>query len=212
MIDFTKQGKPVYVRMLSHMVTGCVVWFDIETRSILRHEKRAPIYSSEMDYVTYEGLLDVETFQKLFKEYSLTYTLGDKMFSVNPLADEYRDMIRFTRAKCFALSTINNFAIRNLERNGVTNHPLLDPNIDMDIVTEIYQRRMNIDSKQARKLIEFHQNEHLINLKNIRHLHIEAELAINNARTIEEIISQFITSSGEMGVLGARTDNITRLL
>jgi hypothetical protein len=213
MIDFTEGGKPAQVRMLSYMVTGCVVWYDIENRSVQHVPKRVPIQSPEVDYVTYEGMLNVSQFQTHFKDYSLNYTLGSpNPFSVVPLAPEYQELMKLTRAKAYAISRLNNFVIRNLERNGVVNHPLLDSTVDIEKIIPIYQEKMNLNYDLARKLIEFNMNEHRINIESIKYLQIEGELAIGLAKTVDDVIYQFNKISSQLGILGLPDGMILKYL
>jgi hypothetical protein len=178
------------------MMTGCVVWYDAEMKSTSKSAKRLPIHNPELDYLLYQGPVDIDSLPKYHKDYSLNFSFSDRtMFNIVPIANEYKDIIRLTRAKCYALSILNNLVDRAMERNGVVDHPLFDPHvIDSDII-EIYQRRLNLDKQTAEKLLKFNKDEHSINIRNIRNIQIECELAIVNATTVDAVINEFMRTA-----------------
>lgn len=201
------------IRVLSHMMTGCVVWYDVELRSTARAGKRIPVYNPELDYIVFEGLVNVDVFPKYFKDYSLNLSYYDPTtFNIAPLPDEYKDIVKFSRAKCYALTIFSNLVDRAMERNGVFNNPLLDPHIRDEDIVNIYQKRLNIDKISAEKLLQFNKEEYAINIRNIRNIQIDGEMAIVNATNIEQILSEFLKASGEIGAGEAKTEMITRLL
>jgi hypothetical protein len=207
------KGPPRVVRVLSHMMTGCVVWYDFEMRATSKIIKRIPIYNPELDYLVYEGPINIESFPTYHKDYSLNFSIADQSkFNIIPLSKEYRDIVRLARAKCYSLSITNNLTDRAMERNGVVNHPLFDPHINDSDIIEIYQRRLNLDVLSAEKLLKFNKDEHSVNIRNIRNIQIEGELAIVNSSTVEEVISEFLKTCGELGFGVVRPEMITRLL
>jgi hypothetical protein len=195
------------------MMTGCVVWYDFELRAISKTGKRVPIFDPELDYLVYEGPVDIEQFPRFHKNYSLNFSAYDQSkFTVVPLASEYRPIVKLSRAKCYALNVINNLAERAMERNGVVDQPLFNSHIiDSDIV-DIYQRQLGLNKLSAGKLLKFNRDEHSINIRNIKNIQIEGELAVIKSKTVEDVVAEFVKFSSEMGGFDISPEMVTRYL
>ena len=213
MINLKFTAAPVFIRMLSHQLTGHVVWYSIDN-NLSPPAKRVPVCCPDLDYVTYvgSGPKTVAGFWSLFKQYQLVYSQADAKFDTDPLAAEFVDHIKLERAKCYATQLVHSTAQWVAEKNGLVENPLYDPMLEPGQVANIIAAQHNISIEDASKLQVFKAQEHSIAQRNLKYTQIEAEMAIIQAPTAQNVIDVYKRTMASYGRLRATEQNLTRFL
>ena len=213
MINLRFTGAPVFIRMLSHQLTGHVVWYSIDT-NLSPPARRVPACCPDLDYVTYvgSGPETIASFWSLFKQYQLVYSQADAKFDTDALAAEFVDHIKLERARCYATQLVHSAAQWVAEKNGLVENPLYDPMLEPDRVAKIIAAQHNISVQDAIKLQEFKAQEHSIALRNLRYTQIEAEMAIIQSPTAEHVVDVYKSAMVSFGRLRANEQTLTRFL
>lgn len=207
---------PQCVRFLSFQLTGHLVWVSVEPQHSNMGPKRVPNCAPDADYGTYVGVLpmDINVFWREFKQYRLqSYVVSSPMtIDVAPLPAEFVDEVKLARAKCYASQLIHNQVNWNLEKNGLYDNPVMDPNFGRDDLVAVHMRHHNISQTQAEKLVQFKIEEHQTKLKGLRTAQIEAELAITDSTNVADVISIFNRAMKNMAALRSSEALLTRFL
>lgn len=206
-------GKMVFIRMLSHQLTGQVVWYSIDSATAYT-SKRVPICCPDLDYVTYAGPgpSSAADFWTLFKHYELVYSQSDAAFATGDLSGEFLDHVRLERAKCYATYLVHATSQWAAEKNGLVENPLYDPDLEPERVADIIAQQQGISVTDAHKLLNFKLQEHKIILRNLRYAQIEAEMAIVSAESVIDIIDVYKTAMTSFGRLRSDEKSLTRFL
>lgn len=200
-------GNNTYIRALVTQFTEHVVWLSLEPAKSVMPSTRIPSCVPGLDYVTYAGPgpMDLPGFFRTLKNYNLVCNKSNYpvSFETAELPQQLRDQIKLYRSKCYASQSIQNLVHWALEKNSLQDNPLTDPNLNPDKISEIYQKHLGLSKNDAGKLIEFNSAEQSLNYANIKYSQIEAELAVTNAKTVEEVLESyknFIISLGNTRV------------
>jgi hypothetical protein len=213
MTNLKFDGNMVLIRMLSHQLTGQVVWYSIDSPSSLL-AKRVPICCADLDYVNYAGpgpssLLD---FWTQFKHYKLVYSQSDAKFDTADLSAEFVDHVRLERAKCYATQLVHASAQWAAEKNGLVENPLYDAALDPNHVANIIAEHHGISKPDADKLLAFKLQEYKITLHDLRYAQIEAEMAIVSAETVSAVIDAYKIAMTSFGRLRFDEKSLTKFL
>lgn len=204
------------IRTLCFQPTDHIVWASIESRPLAGYifsDVRIPSsISPELEYRVYIGTLDnVTKFWQDVKNYRLAkkrWILNS--FYYNDLPDEFKDKVKLMRAQCFALMGMHSHVTFYKEKHDLYHNPLLEPNLDSDALTGIFQRQFDLNRDSARKLAEFKRAERVANLNYITELQIEMELAISNFTAVDEVVDYYNTINRLLGMPNAY--DITNIL
>lgn len=213
MINLRFTGAPVFIRMLSHQLTGHVVWYSIDA-NLLPPARRIPACCPDLDYVTYvgPGPETIAGFWYLFKQYQLVYSQADARFDTDTLAAEFVDHIRLERARCYATQLVHSTAQWVSEKNGLVENPLYDPILEPSQLAKIIAAQHNISIEDAAKLQVFKAQEHSIAQRNVKYTQIEAEMAIIQAPTLQRVIEVYKSTMTSYGRLRMGEQSLTRFL
>lgn len=203
----------IFIRMLSHQLTGQVVWYSIDSPAA-PVAKRVPICCADLDYMTYAGPgpSSLHEFWTRFKNYKLVYSQSDAKFETADLSAEFVDHVRLERAKCYATHQVHASAQWAAEKNGLVENPLYDAVLDPDHVASIIAEHHGISKADADKLMAFKLQEYKITLRNLRHAQIEAELAIVSADTVSAVIDAHKIAMTSFGRLRFDEKSLTKFL
>ena len=213
MINLRFTGAPVFIRMLSHQLTGHVVWYSIDS-NLSPPARRVPACCPDLDYVAYvgPGPETIAGFWSLFKQYQLVYSQSDAKFDTDALAAEFVDHIKLERARCYATQLVHSAAQWVAEKNGLVENPLYDPMLEPDRVVKIIAAQHNISIEDAAKLQAFKAQEHSIAQRSVKYTQIEAEMAIIQAPTTERVVEVYKSTMTSFGRLRAGEASLTRFL
>ena len=225
MTNLTFTGNPILIRMLSHQLTGQVVWYSIDSPNS-KSASRVPICCADLDYVTYVGPAPARhqaaprgsevspeaDFWVLFKNYKLVYFQPDAKFDIADLSEEFADHVRLERAMCYATALIHAGAQRAAEKNGVIENPLYDTALDPDHVADLIAKRHLISKADAIKLYAFKLQEYKIMVCNLRYNQIEAEMSIVSAKTVAEVTDACKIAMNSFGRLRFDEKSLTKFL
>jgi hypothetical protein len=197
--------EKVYIRNLVFQPTGHVVWAAIETNPNQVNLKRVPTVCPELDYRTYLGPMPTE---KQYWADLIGYRLIKPdwvmtKFETGALPPEFKDKVKLMRAQCYAVNSIHSSVRFYNERNGTHENPMMTEDLDISILSAIYSKQFNIPIDQAQKLVEFKRNELLSVEKNLNYVQIEAELAIANASTADEVVTIYRITQNSLGMTNA---------
>jgi hypothetical protein len=181
----------VYFRMLVSHTTNHVVWIKQESSPPQYIPRRLPNVCKDLDHVVMHTKLTPSMFQwyKEFKNYRLVKPHGVKSFLLEDLPDEYRKETMLARAKCYAMESVINSVSILREKQDLIHNPLRGTTEDE--VVPIYQRQLDINVNEAKKLFKFKQEELEFNEKSMQLAEIESELMVARARTVEEVVDIF---------------------
>lgn len=209
-------ASPMYIRFLSFQLTGHIVWASVEPVVSNMGPKRVPNCCPDLDYGTYAGPgpIDMNQFWREHKQYRLTASVTETpvTIGIEELPSEFVAEVKLARAQCYATQLINGSVNWALEKNGLYDNPIMDPGITVDQLAEIYQRRQAISAADARKLVEFKQSEHCSKISYLRSVQVDAELAVINARTVEDVVAVYNATMKSLAALRASETNLTRFL
>lgn len=207
-------GGPVHIRMLSHQLTGHVVWYTIDIGIANPGAKYVPTCCPDLDYLTYSGPAPntPADFKDLVKQYQLVYSISDNNFDEYKLAEEFCDHLKLERAKCYAMHTLNNTCHWVAEKNGLVNNLWFDPLLEPERVIEIVAAQQSIPYQDAANLYTFKREEYVNEMRKLHYAQLEAELATINAKTVEEVLEIFKTTSILLGRTRASTAPLTNIL
>lgn len=194
----------VHVKLLAYQLTGHVVWMGIDP-------KRVPNFAG-LDYLSYIGTADVKQLWQDLIGYRLTtsYTAHPVSFFNSDLSADHVNDVKLLRAKCFAVQFLHNSINWCLEKNGLHENPIA--NVGVSTLTSVYQNSLNLDHDSASKLAKFKQQEYQYQLDELRSAQIAAELVIDVATSVDQVVDIFKRTQTNLGMLRASTDQLTRLL
>jgi len=193
-------GPIVQIRMLTHQLTGHVVWYTMDLGAANPGAKYVPTCCPDLDYLTYVGPAPVPAeFKDAVKQYRLVYSISDSKFEQANLAPEFVDHLKLERAKCYALYLINNSCHWVMEKNGLVNNLWFDPLLDSDQVISIIATQQGISHVNAEKLYVFKKEEYNNEIRKLKYAQLTAELSIINAQTVDQVVEIFKTTSMLLG-------------
>jgi hypothetical protein len=181
----------IYFRMLVSQTTNHVVWIKQESSPPQYIPRRLPNVCKDLDHVVMHIKLEPSMFQwyKEFKDYRLVKPHGVRSLLVEDLPEEYRKETVLARAKCYAMESVINSVSILREKQDLIYNPFRGTTEEE--IVPIYQRQLNINAEDAKKLFRFKQEELDFNEKSMQLAEIESELMIANARTVEEVVDIF---------------------
>ena len=207
---------PTYIRFLSFQLTGHIVWAAVEPMVSNMGPKRVPNCCPDLDYGTYAGPgpIEIKQFWQEHKQYRLTASITETpvTIGIEALPAEFVPEVKLARAQCYATQLINGSVTWALEKNGLYDNPIMDPGITVDQLAEIYQRRQSISLVDARKLVEFKHSEHRSKISHLRSIQVDAELAVINARTVDDVVAVYSATMKSLAALRVTEANLTRFL
>jgi len=181
----------IYFRMLVSQTTNHVVWIKQESSPPQYIPRRLPNVCKDLDHVVMHIKLEPSMFQwyKEFKDYRLVKPHGVRSLLIEDLPEEYRKETVLARAKCYAMESVINSVSILREKQDLIYNPFRGTTEEE--IVPIYQRQLNINAEDAKKLFRFKQEELDFNEKSMQLAEIESELMIANARTVEEVVDIF---------------------
>ena len=181
----------IYFRMLVSQTTNHVVWIKQESSPPQYIPRRLPNVCKDLDHVVMYIKLEPSMFQwyKEFKDYRLVKPHGVRSLLIEDLPEEYRKETVLARAKCYAMESVINSVSILREKQDLIYNPFRGTTEEE--IVPIYQRQLNINAEDAKKLFRFKQEELDFNEKSMQLAEIESELMIANARTVEEVVDIF---------------------
>lgn len=213
---YEMKGSLAYIRVLSFQLTGHVVWLSQEPVKGIIPNSRVPMCVPGLDYVTYIGAGpgDVQPFYGALKSYKLVCNMSNSplQFEVEPLPEEFIDRIKLYRIKCYAIQSIQNMVGWGYEKNGLYMNPIIDPDLDFDVISSLYQKHHGLTKELADKLLQFKFDEHKSGIKNIKYTQIDAELAVTNAKSVLEVSGIYKNFLLSMGMSRASDEPIMRFM
>lgn len=215
-MNFEMKGQPSYIRVLSFQLTGHVVWLSQEPIKGIVSNSRVPLCVPGIDYLTYigPGPGDVQTFYGALKNYKLVCSMSNSplMFELENLPEEFVDRMKLYRIKCYAIQAIQNTVSWAMEKNGLYMNPIIDPDLDFDSISALYQKHHSLTKESADKLLQFKFEEHQDGIKNIKYTQIDAELAVTNAKSVSEVSNIYKNFLLSMGMSRASDETIMRFM
>ena len=177
--------------MLVSQTTNHVVWIKQESSPPQYIPRRLPNVCKDLDHVVMHIKLEPSMFQwyKEFKDYRLVKPHGVRSLLIEDLPEEYRKETVLARAKCYAMESVINSVSILREKQDLIYNPFRGTTEEE--IVPIYQRQLNINAEDAKKLFRFKQEELDFNEKSMQLAEIESELMIANARTVEEVVDIF---------------------
>lgn len=207
-------GGLAHIRILSHQLTGHVVWYTVDPSVANPGPKYVPTCCPDLDYVTYTGPAPTSyvDFRDLVKQYRLVHSISDNKFVEDTLAEEFREHLKLERAKCYSMHTLNNTCHWVAEKNGLVNNLWFTPLLEPERVIEIVAAQQSIAYQDAANLYTFKREEYVNEMRKLHYAQLEAELATINAKTVEEVLEIFKTTSILLGRTRASTAPLTNIL
>lgn len=210
------KGSQSYIRVLSFQLTGHVVWLSQEPIKGIIASSRVPLCVPGLDYLTYigNGPAELQSFYGALKNYKLVCDIGNNplQFEIKPLPEEFIDRMKLYRVKCYAIQSIQNLVGWGYEKNGLYMNPIIDPDLNFDDISALYQKHHNLDKESADKLLEFKFAEHESGLKTIKYAQIDAELGVTNAKSVLEVSTIYKNFLLSMGMSRPSDENIMRFM
>lgn len=196
-----KLKTPTAIRLLVFQPTRHVVWLSNDGSPPQGHLKRIPISDYALDYRVYHGVVPSEfNYYNEFKNYQLVKSSSGNNLELGNLPDEFKGIVQLLRAKCYAIATITSSIRFQIEKGGLFLNPLIDTSLDINKLANIYQRQCNISFNDAKKLVQFKQDELVTLSQTLKYEQIEAELIINNATSVDEVLLQNSIIQSRMGL------------
>lgn len=202
----------IYFRMLVSQTTNHVVWIKQESSPPQYIPRRLPNVCKDLDHVVMHIKLEPSMFQwyKEFKDYRLVKPHGVRSLLIEDLPEEYRKETVLARAKCYAMESVINSVSILREKQDLIYNPFRGTTEEE--IVPIYQRQLNINAEDAKKLFRFKQEELDFNEKSMQLAEIESELMIANARTVEEVVDIFgYISNKFLTVKTSEFDNLIQI-
>ena len=198
--------------MLVSQTTNHVVWIKQESSPPQYIPRRLPNVCKDLDHVVMHIKLEPSMFQwyKEFKDYRLVKPHGVRSLLIEDLPEEYRKETVLARAKCYAMESVINSVSILREKQDLIYNPFRGTTEEE--IVPIYQRQLNINAEDAKKLFRFKQEELDFNEKSMQLAEIESELMIANARTVEEVVDIFgYISNKFLTVKTSEFDNLIQI-
>lgn len=213
-MNLTFTGQPVHTRMLSHQLTGHVVWFSMDLGAAHPTSKYAPMCCPDLDYVIYSGPAptSITQFVAAVKSYQLTFFQSESVFAMAPMALEFAEHIKLERAKCYAMQNMHNTVNWAQEKNGLIENPIADPLLDQNEIIKIIQSQYALSNDDAAKLYQFKLDEYTNIYRNIKYTQLESEMAIIDAKTVDDVVEIYIKTLTSLGRGRATGSKVTGLL
>lgn len=208
-------GSPVHTRMLSHQLTGHVVWFSMDLGPAHPVSKYVPVCCPDLDYVIYDGPApySISQFVAAIKTYQLTFFQSEGAFNISPMVPEFADHIKLERAKCYAMQNIHNVVNWAQEKNGLIGTPwAVDPLLDHNEIVKIIESHYAIPNADAAKLYQFKLDEYTILHRNIKYVQLESEMDIIDAKTVDDVVEIYIKTLTSLGRGRVNGSKVTALL
>ncbi len=213
-MNLTFTGLPVHTRMLSHQLTGHVVWFSMYLGAGNPIPRYAPICCPDLDYVIYNGPAptSIDQFVAAMKSYQLTFFQSKNEFGMAPMIPEFAEHVKLERAKCYAIQHIHNAVDWVQEKNGLVENPIADVLLDQNEIIKIMQSQYALSTENAAKLYQFKLAEYINMHRNIKYAQIESEMAIIHAKTVDDVVEIYIKTLISLGRGRATGSKVTGLL
>jgi hypothetical protein len=123
---------------------------------------------------------------------------------------EFRDSVKLMRSKCYASAQIHGSIRVYTERKGLIENPLLSTNLNINRIGELYSKQHNVSLDEGCKLAQFKIDELVSLQSHIQTAQIEAELALESATTVEQVLEIYRLAQLGLGMHNAF--NIARML